>query len=89
MKICGKKIDATNLIIHILFLCLTLLMIYPFISMLSVSLTPEEELIHYGYKIWPAKPNLDAYKVVQVHSDSSSCPRVFFLRFFRRTFRNL
>lgn len=64
MKIGKKKIDITNLVIHILFCCLTILMIYPFISMLSVSLTPEEELIHFGYKIWPAKPNFDAYRVV-------------------------
>ena len=50
--------------IHILFCCLTILMIYPFISMLSVSLTGEEELIYYGYRVWPEHPNLDAYKIV-------------------------
>ena len=64
MKIGKKKIDITNLVIHILFCCLTVLMVYPFISMLSVSLTGEEELIYYGYRVWPEHPNLDAYKVV-------------------------
>ena len=64
MRIFGKKIDVTNLVIHILFCCLTILMIYPFISMLSVSLTGEEELIYYGYRVWPEHPNLDAYKIV-------------------------
>ena len=64
MKIGKKKIDTTNLIIHILFCCLTLLMVYPFISMLSISLTDEQQIIDYGYKIWPDNPNLDAYMVV-------------------------
>lgn len=64
MRIGKKKIDITNLTIHILFFCLTLLMVYPFVSMLSVSLTPEQELIDFGYKVWPNKPSLDAYRVV-------------------------
>ena len=64
MKIGKKKIDVTNLVIHIIFICLTLLMIYPFISMISVSLTPEQDMNYNGYRIWPEHPDLGAYKVV-------------------------
>ena len=60
MKIGKKKIDVTNLVIHIIFICLTLLMIYPFISMISVSLTPEQDMNYNGYRIWPEHPDLGA-----------------------------
>ena len=64
MKILGKKIDVVNLFIHIFFIVLCLIMIYPFISMLSVSLTTEDEIESFGFRIWPTAPNWEAYEIV-------------------------
>ncbi|MBQ6997994.1 MAG: carbohydrate ABC transporter permease [Oscillospiraceae bacterium] len=64
MKLFGKKIDFVNLLIHIFFIALCLVMIYPFISMLSVSLVSVEESQAIGYSIWPKKPTLIAYQLV-------------------------
>lgn len=64
MKILGKKIDAVNLFIHIIFIVLCVLFLYPFISMLSVSLTTKEELEDFGFRIWPTKPTWEAYSIV-------------------------
>lgn len=64
MKILGKKIDITNLFIHIFFIVLCLIMLYPFLSMLSVSLTTEEEIESFGFRIWPKEPSLEAYNIV-------------------------
>ena len=64
MRIGKKKIDIFNLFIHLFFIVLCLAMIYPFISMLSVSLLSQKEMMADGYSIWPKAPTLDSYKVV-------------------------
>ncbi len=64
MKLFGKKIDFVNLLIHIFFIVLCVLMIYPFISMLSVSLVSSEESQAIGYSIWPQNPTLISYEIV-------------------------
>ncbi len=64
MKIFGKKIDFVNLLIHIFFIALCLVMIYPFVSMLSVSLVSVEESQAIGYSIWPKNPTLISYQLV-------------------------
>ena len=64
MKLFGKKIDFVNLLIHIFFIVLCVLMIYPFISMVSVSLVSVEESQAIGYSIWPKEPTLIAYRLV-------------------------
>lgn len=64
MKLFGKKIDFVNLLIHIFFIVLCVLMIYPFISMLSVSLVSVEESQAIGYSIWPKNPTLISYQLV-------------------------
>ena len=64
MKLFGKKIDFVNLLIHIFFIVLCVVMIYPFVSMLSVSLVSEAEAQAIGYSIWPKNPTLIAYQLV-------------------------
>lgn len=64
MKLFGKKIDFVNLLIHIFFIALCLVMIYPFVSMLSVSLVSVEESQAIGYSIWPKNPTLISYQLV-------------------------
>lgn len=64
MKLFGKKIDFVNLLIHLFFIVLCVLMIYPFISMVSVSLVSNEESQAIGYSIWPQNPTFISYKLV-------------------------
>jgi putative aldouronate transport system permease protein len=64
MKLFGKKIDVVNLFIHIFFIVLCLAIIYPFVSMVSVSLLSNDEAMKIGYSIWPQNPTLDSYKLV-------------------------
>lgn len=64
MKLFGKKIDFINLLIHLFFIAVCLLMIYPFVSMLSVSLVSVEESQAIGYSIWPKDPTLISYRLV-------------------------
>ena len=64
MKLFGKKIDFVNLLIHIFFIVLCVVMIFPFVSMLSVSLVSEAEAQAIGYSIWPKNPTLISYKLV-------------------------
>lgn len=59
-----RKIDVPNLFIHLFFIIISLAILYPFISMLSVSLLSEKELLKEGYSIWPKAPTLEAYQAV-------------------------
>jgi len=64
MKIGKKKIDIANLFIHLIFIVLCLVMIYPFVSMLSVSFLSQSEMMAHGYSVWPKDPTLESYKLV-------------------------
>lgn len=64
MRIGKKKIDIVNLFIHLFFVLLCVVMIYPFISMLSVSLLSNAESQAIGYSIWPKDPTLISYQIV-------------------------
>jgi putative aldouronate transport system permease protein len=59
-----KRIDVVNLFIHLFYVVISLAILYPFISMLSVSLLSEKELLQEGYSIWPKNPTGDAYAAV-------------------------
>ena len=59
-----RKIDVPNLFIHLFFVVISLAILYPFISMLSVSLLSDKELLQEGYSIWPKNPSGDAYAAV-------------------------
>ena len=56
-----KKIDTGNLIIHIFFCVLCLLMLYPFWCVISASLVSTEEIYTVGFNLWPNTPSLDSY----------------------------
>ncbi len=64
MALPHKKIDVVNLCIHVFFVVICLAIVYPFVSMLSVSLLSERELLVNGYSIWPNKPTVEAYQMV-------------------------
>ena len=64
MRIGKKKIDVVNLFIHLFFIILSLAIVYPFISMLSVSLLSQEENMAIGYSIWPKNPTFESYQLV-------------------------
>lgn len=57
-----KKIDAVNLMIHIFFAVLCLMMLYPFWCIISASLVSTEEIYSTGFKLFPDTPALDSYK---------------------------
>ena len=59
-----KRIDVPNLFIHLFFIVLCLAIVYPFISMMSVSLLSNDELVKEGYSVWPKNPTLESYKIV-------------------------
>ena len=64
MRVGKKKIDIVNLFIHLFYIVMSLAIVYPFISMLSVSLLSDKELLQVGYSIWPKNPTGDAYSAV-------------------------
>ena len=57
-----KKIDIPNLLIHIFFILLCLVMLYPFWCIISVSLTTQEEITASGFSFFPETPTLESYK---------------------------
>ncbi|MBQ8768510.1 MAG: carbohydrate ABC transporter permease [Oscillospiraceae bacterium] len=64
MRIGKKKIDIVNLFIHLFFIVISLAIVYPFISMLSVSLLSQKEAMAEGYSIWPKNPTVESYVLV-------------------------
>ena len=56
-----KKINTGNLMIHIFFIVLCLLMIYPFWCIISASLVSMEDIYTEGFKLWPDNPSYDSY----------------------------
>lgn len=59
-----KKIDTTNLGIHIFFIILCVLMVYPFWCIISASLVSTEEIYSTGFKIWPDAPSMESYALL-------------------------
>ena len=53
-----------QIILHIVFIGLCLLVLYPFLLVVSVSLSNEKELVEYGYQLIPKSIDLSAYKFV-------------------------
>ena len=50
--------------LHIVFILLCLLVLYPFLLVVAVSFSNEKELIEYGYQLIPKSIDLSAYKFV-------------------------
>ncbi len=53
-----------QILLHIVFIALCLLVLYPFLLVVSVSLSNEKELVEYGYQLIPKSIDLSAYKFV-------------------------
>ena len=53
-----------NILVHIIFILLCLTFIVPFLYVITISFTGEEELMKEGYKLLPKTWTLDAYKFV-------------------------
>lgn len=51
-----------SILIHITLIVIAALMILPFVLVVSASLTDNQSLAMEGYKLWPSKFSLDAYK---------------------------
>lgn len=51
-------------LLHLFFILFSLLFLLPFIYVISISLTPDKDLILHGYKLIPKQFSLGAYKMV-------------------------
>lgn len=59
-----KKLSSSEIVIHLIFILLSLLCILPIVIILSISLTAERTLITYGYSLLPKNITADAYAYV-------------------------
>lgn len=59
-----KKYDIPNILIHIFFIILCLMMIYPIFCILSVSLMSAEEIAQSGFSLWPKTVSFASYEFV-------------------------
>lgn len=53
-----------NKIIHLFFILFSLLFLIPFLYVISISFSNEQAIMLHGYKLWPEKFDLTAYKMV-------------------------
>lgn len=59
-----KRKKNRQVLLNIVFIILCILVIYPFLMLVSVSFSNENAIVEYGYKLWPKKFDLAAYKYV-------------------------
>lgn len=59
-----------QIFIHIVFITLCALVLYPFLLLVGVSLSSEEDIIRYGYELIPRNFTLNAYAKVFENMDS-------------------
>ena len=59
-----NKSNTGQIILHIMFVIISLCFIIPFIYMISISLSDEQSLILHGYSLIPKKFSLEAYNLV-------------------------
>ena len=57
-----KKFSPGNIFLNLGFILFSLLFIIPFVYVASISLSNEQSLIDFGYKLIPAKFSLEAYQ---------------------------
>lgn len=60
----NNKYSLPNFFIHLFFLLLSCAFIIPILTMISVSLSREEDILKYGYSIIPRSFSLEAYSYV-------------------------
>lgn len=65
MKIKLKKnLKSTTVIAYIVVTVFALFCLFPFIMVVSGSLTPEEDIVKYGYTLIPRRISFDAYRIL-------------------------
>lgn len=57
-----KKINVPNILIHIFFCILCLMILYPFWCIFASSLVTTEEIATTGFSLWPLEPTFQAYE---------------------------
>lgn len=57
----GKK---TNILLHIIFIIMSICCLFPLLLVLSISFSSNKSLVEYGYTIIPREFSLEAYKYV-------------------------
>lgn len=64
MAMKSKKRTHKQILLNVVFIILCALVIYPFLMLVSVSFSNENAIVEYGYRLWPKKFDLAAYKYV-------------------------
>lgn len=64
MAMKSKKRTHKQILLNVVFVVLCALVIYPFLMLVSVSFSNENAIVEYGYRLWPKKFDLAAYKYV-------------------------
>ena len=59
-----KKAGIEQVILHLIFLLITISYIVPFLLVIAVSFTDESVIVSEGYRLLPSKFSLEAYKLV-------------------------
>lgn len=70
----------TNIVLHIIFLLLVVVMLFPIILTVSISLSSSKSIIEYGYNIIPKEFSLEAYKFIL--KDPSTILRAYAVTIF-------
>lgn len=59
-----KNLKSTTVIAYIVVSIFALFCLFPFIMVVSGSLTPEEDIVKYGYSLIPRRISFDAYRIL-------------------------
>lgn len=59
-----KKTLHSQIALIIFFIIVSLLIIFPFVLLVSVSLSNEKDIVTYGYSLWPRHLDLSAYRYI-------------------------
>lgn len=59
-----KKSLHSQIALIIFFIIVSLLIIFPFVLLVSVSLSNEKDIVTYGYSLWPRHLDLSAYRYI-------------------------
>ncbi|MBM7567276.1 carbohydrate ABC transporter permease [Paenibacillus sacheonensis] len=59
-----EPFSLVNLLSHIMFTCITLAMILPFILVIAISFTKESSIVEHGYQFFPSEYSLKAYQYI-------------------------
>ncbi|WP_339308290.1 carbohydrate ABC transporter permease [Paenibacillus sp. FSL R5-0519] len=55
---------SVKIVFHVLLIIFAIFCLFPFISVISSSLSTESSILKYGYSLWPREFSLEAYKLI-------------------------